>query len=114
MSNNQTNDRAKLDLNFGEDDEVATKAEVSKKVEKISSEVGFNSRVSDVTEEKPQRADRRLRSRTGRTHALTTKIKPETYDKISQMSDRLTEEEGRYVPLAEIIERAVDEFQSNG
>jgi len=110
-------ERAKLDFSF--DTEETNKKEISQKVEEISQQAGFNTRISSKPENGddvisvPQKVDRRTRTRTGRTYAFNTKIKPETYEKIAFFSDKMSDEEGRYVSLAEIIERSVDALEQN-
>ena len=116
MIENKVSDRAKLNFSFDEE-ENSKKEEVKKKIEEISVKAGFNSKspikinreeTNGVSSEK---IDRRARTRTGRTYAFNTKIKPETYQKIGYLSDKLSEEQGRYVSLAEIIERAIDQLE---
>ena len=58
-----------------------------------------------------EKIDWRATTRTGRTYAFNTKIKLETYQKIGYLSDKLYEEQGRYVSLAEIIETAIDQLE---
>jgi len=110
-------ERAKLDFSF--DTEENNKEEVSQKIEEISQQAGFNARIStkpvdsnDVISE-PQKMDRRTRTRTGRTYAFNTKIKPEIYEKITSLSDQMSDEEGRYVSLAEIIERSIGALEES-
>ena len=116
MSQEITTERAKLNFSFKDASSQEVKDEISRKVEAISREVGFNARVtptptaSDTTDTQQHalpRTDRRARTKTGRTYPFNTKIKPETYDTIAALSDRMTEREGRYVSLAEVIEKAV-------
>lgn len=116
MSEDTTTERAKLNFAFEDTSSQEVKDEINRKVEAISREVGFNARVapsatvSDKTETQQHaipRTDRRARTKTGRTYPFNTKIKPETYDTIAALSDRMTEQEGRYVSLAEVIEKAV-------
>jgi hypothetical protein len=115
MDNENTTERAKLDFSFDDTPTQAKKDEISRKVEEISEQAGFKSRVSPKSVPEPEvstnetaRVDRRARTRTGRTYPFNTKIKPETYDVITAISDKMTQEEGRYVSLAEVIEKAIE------
>ena len=115
MNDENTTERAKLYFSFDDTPKQAEKAEISRKVEEISQQAGFNSMVAPKLAREPVKApaeparlDRRARTRTGRTYPFNTKIKPETYDAITELSDRMSKEEGRYVSLAEVIEKAVE------
>mgnify|MGYP003670344592 CR=1 FL=1 len=123
--------RAKLSLDFDDTDDFQeqSREEIDRKVREISEKSGFLSKApvqppkiipmpeqplyhSDTqahseTTERSMRP-RRTRGRTGRTYPFNTKIRPETYDMICNMADNATDQEGRPVSLAEIIERAMD------
>lgn len=109
MQDNGEIGRRKLDLNFDEDGSNQNKEEVRRKIEEISEQAGFKSR-SAAKKEEPARLDRRSRTRTGRTYPFNTKIKPETYDRIVQLSDQMSQDEDRYVSLAEVLEQAIEKF----
>lgn len=126
MTNGIQNDRAKLSLDFDEDEDVQepTREEIDRKIHEISEKSGFIGRAPAKSKEKKPGVSapvlqetvtarrRRTRAKTGRTYPFNTKIKPETYDLICDMADASTEEEGRPVSLAEIIERAIDALQT--
>lgn len=122
MSEIQTmeNGRAKLSLDFDDDLETETKEEVDRKIREISEESGFIStspKPKKVSQPKKKinkkiKVDRRRRTKTGRTYPFNTKIKPETYDSICRLADNATEEEGRPVSLAEIIERSITALEN--
>lgn len=112
------NERAKLNLNFDAPEEGVpmSRPEIEKRVRQISEEVGFTSRISKVESTqseiaRPSEPKRRTRIKTGRTYPFNTKIKPETYELICQLSDEATEREQRPVSMAEIIERSLDVFK---
>ena len=105
----EQNERAKLNLNFDDDSSTPTRAEIDQKVKEISAEAGFVSK-SPVLNQHTSRP-RRTRAKTGRTYPFNTKIKPETYDMICHLADTASEEEGRPVSLAEIIERAIAKYK---
>lgn len=112
----ETPERAKLDFSFDEN-HLQEKEEISRKVEQISEQAGFSSRTKPKPHTPPEnrepiKLDRRTRTKTGRTYPFNTKIKPETYEKIVSLSDKMTEEQGRYVSLAEIIEKAVEALEN--
>jgi len=122
--NTAQEDRARLSLDFDDDEEdMQAKEAMNRKIEKISEESGFVARAPSRapaglpkpapggTEAAPARVKRR-RAKTGRTYPFNTKIKPETYDEICLLADTATEEEGRPVSLAEIIERAVEALKA--
>ncbi len=115
--------RAKLDLNFGDDDApviAPLKAEVQKKVQEISERSGFRATspaikrapVERTREEVADERPSRKRAKTGRTHPFNTKIKPETYDELCMLADKATQREGRPVSLAEILERAIQALKA--
>jgi hypothetical protein len=113
--------RVKLNLDFGDDDTPSIappKADVEKKIQEISERSGFRAmsapaKRTGVTEkakkviEEDMRPSRK-RAKTGRTHPFNTKIKSITYDELCFLADSATQEEGRPVSLAEILERAVE------
>jgi|688.fasta_scaffold961754_2 hypothetical protein len=108
-------ERAKLDFSF--QDEESVKEKIKEKIEKISLEAGFIARANngvldkkDKFENDSVKLDRRIRTKTGRTYPFNTKIKPEVYSQIVNLSDALSEREGRYVSLAEVIERAIHNY----
>jgi len=112
------NERAKLSLNFDDDDALPdnTRAEIDRKIQEISEESGFVSKAPAVKSQNKSKSakpktqsvkKRRTRAKTGRTYPFNTKIKPEIYDLICNIADTSTLEEGRPVSLAEVIERAV-------
>jgi hypothetical protein len=114
------NERAKLSLDFDDVEEGApmSRPEIEQRVEQISEEVGFRSRSPLTAPAKseltlPEQPKRRTRIKTGRTYPFNTKIKPETYELICQLSDEATEAEQRPVSMAEIIERALDRMQKH-
>ena len=113
--------RVKLDLDFGDDDApaiTAPKADVEKKIQEISEKSGFRAMSSPAKKvtvaEKPKKVTdeemrpSRKRAKTGRTHPFNTKIKMMTYDELCFFADSFTQEEGRPVSLAEVLERAVE------
>ena len=112
---NTQNERAKLSLNF-DDEELAedSREEIDRKIHEISEKAGFISKAPIVNNKTKANTTahvlrpRRTRAKTGRTYPFNTKIKPETYDLICEIADTSTEEEGRPVSLAEVIERAMD------
>lgn len=69
---------------------------------------GFTSREPRRT--KKPTVQKHRRPRTGRDYPFNTKIKPQCYELLSRLSYELTEEEGRVVSMAEVLERALDEF----
>ncbi len=103
-------DRAKLSLDFDEDDVTEpSREEIDRKVREISEKSGFVSKSPSATNSQSTlRRTRRSRAKTGRTYPFNTKIKPATYDLICDLADQATEQEGRPVSLAEIIERSVE------
>lgn len=117
--------RAKLNLDFGEDDAPSIptpKADVEKKVQEIGEKTGFSATSTPVrripigekvkkTVEEAKRPSRK-RAKTGRTHPFNTKIKIETYDELCMIADSATQEEGRPVSLAEVLERAVEALKN--
>nr|MBI1231075.1 hypothetical protein [Cytophagales bacterium] len=106
----EQDERAKLSLNFDEDDVIVeNRKEIDQKVREISERAGFVSK-SPISRSSVVSRARRTRAKTGRTYPFNTKIKPETYDMICYLSDTASEEEGRPVSLAEIIERAVGQY----
>lgn len=108
----EQDERAKLSLDFDDDVIVEDRAEIDKKVREISEQAGFVSK-SPVAKPTAALRPRRTRAKTGRTYPFNTKIKPETYDMICYLADTASEEEGRPVSLAEIIERAIDRYDSS-
>lgn len=108
--------RARLSFDLDDDETDNGKEEIVRKVEEISVRSGFVARASrpvkkrenfQQTEEQAVTRSRRTRPRTGRTYPFNTKLKQATYDKICDLADSATENEGRPVSLAEIIERAI-------
>ena len=115
-------DRAKLSFDFEDEDDTANKEQITRKIEEISEQSGFTARRAparnntNVTDQEADvaaaRRPRRRRAKTGRTFPFNTKIKPEVYDKICELADMATEEEGRPVSLAEIIERSIEALEA--
>jgi hypothetical protein len=112
------NERAKLSLDFDDAEEGAqmSRPEIDQRVQQISEESGFHSRAPLTAPIKSEVSStdtpkRRTRFKTGRTYPFNTKIKPETYELICQLSDEATEREQRPVSMAEIIERALGALQ---
>ena len=113
MSTETTTERAKLDFSFDDELNNDEKTAISLKVEEISEQAGFKARVTpkittDAVAADTPKLDRRARTRTGRTYPFNTKIKPETYDAIAALSDHMSQQEGRYVSLAEVIEKGIE------
>ena len=124
----QETPRAKLNLDFGDDDTPVVaplKADVQKKIQEISEKTGFRATTTPARKSEPEKGRRqqvvndvamrpsRKRAKTGRTHPFNTKIKPDTYDELCHLADDATREEGRPVSLAEILERAIDALKEN-
>ncbi len=106
MSNTEAiqEDRARLSFDFEDEDDAEDKEQINRKIEEISEQAGFTSRRAPARSNgniagqgaeaiTPVR-DRRRRAKTGRTFPFNTKIKPEVYDKICELADKATEEEG--------------------
>lgn len=78
---------------------------------RVSREAGFVSREPGVERAGEGRTEplrtRRSRRPTGRTHPFNTRLKPETYELICQLSDDLSAAEDRPVSMAEVLERAL-------
>ena len=123
----QEEPRAKLNLDFGDDDTpvvISQKSEVQKKVQEISERTGFLAKATPAKKAEPEKGSSgqlpsndaarpsRKRAKTGRTHPFNTKIKPETYDELCRLADDATQEEGRPVSLAETLERAIDALKA--
>ena len=115
-------DRAKLSLDFDESQEELepTREEITRKVEEISEKSGFLSRAPSSSAKEPSTEPqpgagtsrpRRTRALTGRTHNFSTKIKPEAYERICELSAIATEEEDRPVSMAEIVERGIEALE---
>lgn len=99
--------RAALDLSDlgGLSVAPASDRKAREKLKEVSEASGFPSR--EPAPKKPARRRARKRPTTGRTYPFNTKIRPETYDKIVELSEKSSEREGRIVSMAEIIERAI-------
>ena len=109
----EQNERAKLNLNFDDEPVSPTRAEIDEKVREISEQSGFVSTAPAVKSQPSAPKPRRTRAKTGRTYPFNTKIKPETYDMICHLADTASEEEGRPVSLAEIIERSISRYSTS-
>lgn len=122
MSENLEATEERARLSFDLDDELENEETIHERVQKISTESGFLARAAQISSDiKPPQASakpeaspppaRRARYKTGRTYPFNTRIKPETYEAICNLADSATENEGRPVSMAEIIERAIDLLQ---
>lgn len=126
MSEVKPIERAKLNFDL-DDDDVSAAASlpreiVTQKIEEVSQKSGFITK-SPKTSVQPSAAvlapdpapmvrTGRKRASTGRTMPFNTRMRPERYDEICQLSDRFTAEEGRPVGMAEVLERALDALRS--
>ncbi len=85
--------------------------EVNKELlREVSSRAGFGARDNKAPEKSPSVPMRRARRATGRTYPFNTKLKPETYNLICNLSDEMSDEEDRPVSMAEVLERALAEL----
>ena len=119
--------RAKLNFDLEDDDSVVaplSREIVTKKIEEVSQKAGFLAKSPKVKEQQkktqtlpepiPSHLHRRARKRasTGRTMPFNTRMRPERYDEICEFSDRYSEEEGRPIGMAEVLERAMDALKA--
>lgn len=126
MSEVKPLERAKLNFDL-EDDDAPVAAPlpreiVTQKIEEVSQKAGFvtkspktgvQPRVAvSAPDPVPSARTGRKRASTGRTMPFNTRMRPERYDEICQLSDRFTTEEGRPVGMAEVLERALDALQA--
>ena len=126
MSEVKPIERAKLNFDLDDDDAPVVaplpREVVTQKIEEVSQKSGFVTK-SPKTAAQPSVAvpvpvsasasrNGRKRASTGRTMPFNTRMRPERYDEICQLSDRFTAEEGRPVGMAEVLERAVDALQA--
>lgn len=118
-ANDEQEDRAVISLDLGDLGNSAADTPVpdAEKIEQVSVESGFGARAKPKTTEQPARTSRTTkpaaakpkdrRRRSGRTHPFNTKIKPEAHQQLVEISDRLSDQEGRVVTMAEVIEKAL-------
>ena len=110
-----TEERAKLSLDLGDLESKAVNGPEPEKIEELSQASGFTSRAESkqvstkTTAPKPKPRKRR---KTGRTYPFNTKIKPEAYELLGSLADHLSENEGRPVSMAEVLERSLDLMQN--
>ncbi|MAZ78127.1 MAG: hypothetical protein CMF39_05560 [Legionellaceae bacterium] len=113
--------RAKLSLDIGGLDTTPAEEIDPSKLEAVSEAAGFTKRETAPKIVKPETAAKpvepkpatkpkvkqRKRRTTGRTYPFNTKIKPEAYQQLGDIADDLSEEEGRVVSMAEVLENAL-------
>ncbi len=120
MSETKSKDYERAKLSFGLDDEEPeqlSRSEHVKKVEEVAKKSGFLTKSPMAKEQMNTPAPilsplsdartGRKRHTTGRTRPFNTKLRDETFDKINAFSDQFTEQDGRPVGQAEVIERAL-------
>jgi len=120
MSDIKSKDYERAKLSFGLDDEEPeqlSRSEHVKKVEEVAKKSGFLTKSPMAKEQVNAPAPMiaplsdartgRKRHTTGRTQPFNTKLRTETLDKINAFSDQFTEQDGRPVGQAEVIERAL-------
>ncbi len=110
-------ERAKLSLDLDGLESTPVASPDRSKIEEISETSGFKSRAQPKTQPtksptKPKTKARKRRT-TGRTYPFNTKIKPEAYQLLGDLADTLSETEGRPVSMAEVLERALDTFDTS-
>lgn len=117
---NEEEERAVISLDLGDLGTSAadTPAPDPEKIEQLSVDSGFGARAKPKTTEQPPAKTTRAtkpatakpkdrRRRSGRTHPFNTKIKPEAHQQLVEIADRLSDQEGRVVTMAEVIEKAL-------
>lgn len=126
MSEVKPIERAKLNFDLDDDDAPVVaplpREVVTQKIEEVSQKSGFVTKspktggqpvgAVSVPDAMPSSRNGRKRASTGRTMPFNTRMRPERYDEICQLSDRFTAEEGRPVGMAEVLERALDALQA--
>lgn len=123
-SDNTTATAIRPKLNFSFEDEVPeTQEAIVAKVEAISEKTGFTARPSrspqkekSVAETKttpPAVKNRRRWNGATRPEAFNTKLREGYHQRIIALADLASEQEGRMVTLAEIIERATEMLEAD-
>lgn len=108
-------ERTKLSLDLSDLDSVPASEIEPKKLIAVSEAAGFSKREAAPKIDSPPPGAKptkpivkqRKRRTTGRTYPFNTKIKPEAYEQLVNLSDQLSEDEGRPVSMAEVLERAL-------
>ena len=111
-------ERAKIQLGGLVKKQSAAKPPAPEDVRRLAEVTGFTGNAvqsspeqkAAVTENHSVVKPRRRRRPTGRTYPFNTKLKPETYNLICELSDEMSDEQGRPISMAEVLEQALALF----